>query len=76
LVGQFEEMNNNLRPTHLFMSHRSRRQLQKSRTVVLQGNGQTRPDQPVIAPTPIDYEGIPIIASTAISNKEAITART
>lgn len=61
-------------PDAIFMSRRSRRQLQTSRTVVLQGNAKVRPDQPGIAPLPTEYEGIPIIASDSILNTDAIEA--
>lgn len=76
LLNTFEENSNGLRPTHLFMSYRSRRQLQASRTVTLSGTGSTRPTQGLVAPMPTEYEGVPIVATTAISNTEAITART
>lgn len=59
-------------PDALFMSRRSRRQLQNSRTVVLQGNAKVRADQPSIAPIPTEYEGIPIIATDSILNTDAI----
>lgn len=59
-------------PDAIFMSRRSRRQLQASRTVVLQATGKTRTDQPNIAPLPTEYEGIPIIVSESIGNTDAI----
>lgn len=59
-------------PNAIFMSRRSRKQLQKSRTTVLQGNGKNRPDQPTIAPTPTEYDGIPIIATDSILNTDAV----
>lgn len=59
-------------PDAIFMSRRSRTQLRKSRTVVLQGSGGLRPNQPTIAPTPVEYEGIPIIATDSILNTEPI----
>lgn len=61
-----------IRPDAIFMSRRSRSQLQASRTVVLHGVGTTRPDQPAIAPLPTSYEGIPIIATDSILNTDAI----
>jgi hypothetical protein len=60
------------RPDALFMSRRSRTQLQISRTVVLQGNAKVRADQPNIAPVPTEYEGVPIIATDSILNTDAI----
>lgn len=64
-----------VKPTHLFMSRRSRQQLQISRTVTLQGQGSTKPDggQGTIGPLPTEYDGIPIIATDSISNTESLT---
>jgi len=53
------------RPDALFMSRRSRAQLQKSRTAT------TVTGAP--APTPTDYEGIPIIATDSIVNTENLS---
>lgn len=61
-------------PDMIFMSRRSRKQLQNSRTVTLFGQGKTRPDQSNIAPTPIDFEGIPIKATDNILNTDTIEA--
>lgn len=60
------------RPDAIFMSRRSRTQLQTARTVVLQGQGTNRPNQPVVAPIPTEYEGVPIIATDSILNTDAI----
>ena len=61
-------------PTHIFMSRRSRRQLQVSRTVTLFGNGNLKPSGGLatVAPIPTEYDGIPIIATDSILNTEAI----
>lgn len=59
-------------PDAIFMSRRSRSQLQKARTVVLNGNGTSRPNQPAIAPLPTEYDGVPIIATDSISNTEEL----
>jgi hypothetical protein len=59
-------------PDVILMSRRSRAQLRTSRTVVLQGSGTTRPNQPTVAPTPTEYEGIPIVATDSIVNVEPI----
>lgn len=59
-------------PDAIFMSRRSRSQLQTSRTVTLFGNGRVRADQPAIAPIPTEYEGIPIYATDSILNTDAI----
>lgn len=74
LVNLFEEKSG-VRPTHLFMTFRSRNQLQKSRSVTLLGNAKVRPDQPTIAPTPTEYEGIPIVCTNGLTNTEAIKSR-
>lgn len=60
------------RPDAIFASRRSVTQLQISRTVVLQGGGRSQPDQPVVAPRPTDYEGIPIIETDSILDTDAI----
>jgi len=62
-----------VKPTHLFMSRRSRQQLQIARTVTLQGQGTNRPNQAAIAPLPTEYDGVPIIATDSILNTEALT---
>jgi len=51
-------------PTHIFLTPRSREQLRASRTAT------TTTGQP--APLPTDWNGIPLIASSAISNDETI----
>lgn len=62
-----------VKPTHLFMSRRSRQQLQISRTVTLFGQGTNRPSQSIIAPIPTEYDGVPIIATDSILNTESLT---
>lgn len=61
-------------PDAIYMSRRSRRQLQVSRTTVINGAGNVKPSggQANIGPTPSDYEGIPIVASDSILNTDAI----
>lgn len=60
-------------PNALFMSRRSRTQLQNSRTVVLYGTGTQRPDQGAVAPVPTtDMDGVPLIATDSILNTDAI----
>lgn len=59
-------------PDAIFMSRRSRSQLQTSRTVVLQATGTTRTNQPNIAPIPTEYDGVPIYATDSILNTDAI----
>jgi len=59
-------------PDAIFMSRRSRTQLQTSRSVTLFGQGRNRPDQSNIAPIPTEYDGVPIIATDSILNTDAI----
>ena len=64
-------------PDALFMSRRSRLQLQKSRTVVLQGNGSRGSigtDSGSIAPLPTEAFGIPIIVTDNLINTEVLGA--
>lgn len=60
------------RPDAIFMSRRSRSQLQRSRTVTLFGQGTARANQPAIAAVPTEYDGVPIIATDSIVNTEAV----
>lgn len=65
----------NWRPDAVFMSKRSRYQLQTSRTVTLQGQGTVRPDQGNIAPVPTtDADGVPIVTTDSILSTDAIEA--
>lgn len=59
-------------PDAIFMSRRSRSQLQKSRSVTLFGQGTNRPQQPLISPIPTEYDGVPIIVSDSIRDTDAI----
>jgi hypothetical protein len=59
-------------PDAIFMSRRSRRQLQLTRTVTLFGSGSVRVNQPALAVMPTEYEGVPIIATDSILNTDAI----
>ena len=70
LLGKFPV---GVKPTHLFMSRRSRQQLQIARSVTLFGQGSGRPSQPTIAPVPTEYDGVPIIATDSILDTEALT---
>jgi hypothetical protein len=60
------------KPDAFFMSRRSRSQLQRSRTVVLLGQGTQRVNQPGIAAVPTEYDGIPIVATDSILNTDAV----
>lgn len=62
LISQFPV---GYKPDVLFMSRRSRKQLQQSRTA-------TTPTG-AAAPMPVDYDGIPIVATDSIVNTEALT---
>jgi len=68
----WEQWPQGIKPDVILMSARSRRQLQNSRTVVLQGSGTSRPNQPAEAPVPTDYNGCPIIVTDAIGDTDAI----
>lgn len=68
----YESWPQGIKPDVILMSARSRRQLQLSRTVVLNGSGTTRPDQPGEAPIPTSYNGIPIEVTDAIGDADAI----
>lgn len=60
-------------PDICFMSKRSRLQLQTSRTVTLNGQGTTRPNQGLIAPTPAtDADGVPIVVTDSILSTDAV----
>ena len=63
------------KPDAIFMSRRSRSQLQASRTVALYGQGPTCPNQPTIALIPTEYDGIPLVASDSILNTDAIESQ-
>lgn len=62
------------RPDAIFMSRRSRKQLQKARTVTLFGQGTDKTNRQNIAAMPTEYEGVPIIASDSILNTDAVEA--
>ncbi len=72
LAKAFAEFPSGIVPDAIFMSRRSRRQLQASRTVTLFGQGSGRPNQPNVAPIPTEYEGVPIHVDDAILNTDAI----
>lgn len=61
-------------PTHIVMNRIQRKFLQTSRTVVLNGSGSSKPSggQATVAPTPTEYDGIPIICTDSILQTEAI----
>lgn len=62
-------------PDAIFMSRRSRNQLQTARAALVALRGQGKNDiggSMAYAPTPTDFEGIPIIATDSILNTEPI----
>lgn len=65
-----------VKPDAIFMSRRSRTQLQTARSAVaslqLTGKSGQAGGGAIHAPTPTDYEGIPIIATDSIVNVEPI----
>ena len=72
LVGKYEEANDGLRPDALFVSFAQRRALQKARSAIYPAIRGTKGE--LTAPTPVDFEGIPLIATNAIVNTEAVWA--
>ncbi len=64
-----------IKPDAIFMSRRSRTQLQTARSLVTALRGMGKNDLGGgmgTAPTPTDYEGIPIVATDSILNTEPI----
>jgi hypothetical protein len=64
-------------PDALFMTRRSRLQLQKNRTVTLQGNGSRGSigsDSGLVAPIPTEAFGIPIVVTDNLLNTEVLGA--
>lgn len=62
-------------PDAIFMSRRSRNQLQAARAVIANlstGKGEFRDGSAAYVPTPLDFEGIPIIGTDSILNTEPI----
>lgn len=76
LAGALELYPANYLPDVIFMSRRSRSQLQAARaaSVSLQSNGRTGSlgGGAVYVPTPTDFQGIPIVATDSILNTEPI----
>ena len=71
---------NGKRPSQFYMSHRSGRQLAESRsatsvTLFLGGGGNAADNTATVrAARPMDWEGIPIVYTSAIGNADAIEA--
>jgi hypothetical protein len=62
-------------PDVILMSRRSRAQLQKSRTVVLNGGGSGKVGggDGNVAPLPTEYNGVPIAVTDSIKDTESLT---
>lgn len=61
-------------PTHIMMNRTARGQLQRNRTVVLNGGGSGKPkgDDGNVAPIPTEAFGVPIICTDSLVSTEAI----
>lgn len=68
-IEAFAEVNNGKLPDAIFMSYKARKMLRKSRTLTLQIKSGANAQ--VFAPTPVDCDGIRIIATGAILDTEA-----
>jgi hypothetical protein len=77
LAGLLELYPVGFEPDAWFMTRRSRTQLQRSRTVVLQGNGargSVGSAEGLVAPLPTEAFGIPIIVTDNLLNTEVLGA--
>ena len=74
LAQAIEKFPVGVNPTHIFMTRRSRGQLQRSRTVTLFGQANSKPSGALgtVAPVSTDYDGIPIYVTDSLLNTEAI----
>lgn len=71
-IEAYAKVNDGRRPDGVFMSFNARKMLRKSRTLTLQiKNGV---NAKVFAPIPTDVDGIPLFASNAILDTEAVVA--
>lgn len=59
-------------PDYIFMSKRSRRQLQESRSKIASGTDRNAKGTETWAPTPLESNGIPLIATGSIGVTEAL----
>ena len=70
-IEAYAQMNNGAKPDGIFMSFNARKMLRKSRNLTLKAEGG---DLSRFAPTPVEIDGIPIIATNAILDTEATVA--
>ena len=69
-IEAYAQANDGQRPDAIFMSYNARKMLRKSRTLAF--TSKKGVDVTQYAPTPTDIDGIPIIATNAIVDTEAI----
>jgi hypothetical protein len=75
LAAGLQKFPSGIMPDAIFMSRRSRNQLQTARAALVALRGQGKNDiggSMAYAPTPVDFEGIPIIGTDSILNTEPI----
>lgn len=75
LAQALEKFPTDVFPTHILMNRTRRGELQRQRTITLNGNGKKGDiggDAGNIAPIPTEAFGIPIICTDSITNTEAI----
>ena len=70
LVAAYQEANDGQNPSRIYTTFKQRLALQKSRGTVVRTSPRSSIE--VTAAIPTDYEGIPIIATTALVNTEAV----
>lgn len=71
-IEAYAKVNDGKRPDGIFMSYNARKMLRKSRTLTLQiKNGV---NAKVFAPIPTDVDGIPLFATNALLDTEAVVA--
>ena len=71
-IDAYAQVNDGKRPDGIFMSYKARKMLRKSRTLTLQiKNGV---NAQVFAPIPTDVDGIPLFATNALLDTEAVVA--
>ncbi len=75
LASGLQKFPSGIMPDAIFMSRRSRNQLQAARAALVALRGQAKNDMggsSAYVPTPTDFEGIPIIGTDSILNTEPI----
>ena len=70
-IDAYSQVNDGVKPDAVFMSFAARRMLRKSRNLAVDAVTDTLHRY---APTPVDIDGIPIIATNAILDTEAVVA--